>query len=321
MKKMGIILFLLMVILAGCSNGESQEAEVEAAQPEQPEVEVVDPEPEPEPEPELVMDESPIAFQPGEESEEILPMQQALYLINYDVDETGIYDEKTEAAVLAFKLTQEDLIPNGECTEWTRDRILSEADRRLIKEPMNLQVLANKEYYLPADFVPEDLVLPDVFNYYEDKRELREPAARALEELFAAAKDEVGVQLVFRSGFRSYDIQKIIFDRKVKERGFEAANQVSAKPGQSEHQTGLAADITSWSVKNQLEEEFGETPEGIWVAENAHKFGFIIRYQIDTVDITKYQYEPWHLRYVGVEDATKIFEADVTLEEYLGEFE
>jgi len=321
MKKLGVVLLLVALMLTGCGQGEEASAvEPEPVEPEQVEP-MPEPEPEPEPEPVLVMDESPLVFQSGEESEEILPMQQALYLINYDVEETGIYDEKTEAAVLAFKLTQEDLIPNGECTEWTRDRILSEADRRLIKDPMSLMVLANKEYYLPADFVPEDLVKPDVFNYYEDKRELREPTARALEELFAAAKEETGIELVFRSGFRSYDIQKIIFERKVKERGFEAANQVSAKPGQSEHQTGLAADITSWSVKNQLEEEFGETPEGIWVAENAHKFGFIIRYQIDTVEITKYQYEPWHLRYVGVEEATKIYQSDLTLEEYLGEYE
>lgn len=316
MKKMGVVLLVALALMTGCNEVESTEPAVEPAEPNEPVVEVV--EPEPEPEPVLVMDESPIAFEAGEESEELLAVQQALYLMNYDVDETGIYDEKTETAVLAFKLTQEDLIPNGECTEWTRDRILSEADRRLVKDPDSLLVLANKTYYLAEDYVPEDLVQPEVFNYYEDKRELRAPAAKALEELFAAAEDE-GYKLVFRSGFRSYDIQKIIFERKVKERGFEAANQVSAKPGQSEHQTGLAADITSWSVKNALDEAFGETPEGIWVAENAHLFGFIIRYKIDTVDITKYQYEPWHLRYVGIEDATEIYETGVTLEEYLGE--
>jgi D-alanyl-D-alanine carboxypeptidase len=316
MKKMGIVLLLALVFLSGCSRGETSKPTVEPTEPAV--VEPVEPEPEPELSPVMVMDESPVVFQIGDEAEEILPVQQALYLMNYDVDETSIYDEKTEAAVLAFKLTQEDLIPNGECTEWTQARILSEADRRLLKEPDSLLVLANKTYYLAADYVPEDLVQPDVFNYYEDKRELRAPAAEALEILFAAAEEE-GYKLVFRSGFRSYDIQKIIFERKVKERGFEAANQVSAKPGQSEHQTGLAADITSWSVKNALDEAFGETPEGIWVAENAHLFGFIIRYQIDTVDITKYQYEPWHLRYMGIEDATRIYEAGVTLEEYLGE--
>lgn len=318
MKKMGVVLLLALVILSGCNREETSAPVNEPSQPAEPVV--TEPvEAEPEPEPVLVMDESPVLFQIDEEAEEILPVQQALYLMNYDVEETSIYDEKTEAAVSMFKLTQEDLIPNGECTEWTRDRILAEADRRLIKEPNDLLVLANKTYYLAADYVPEDLVQPDVFNYYEDKRELREPAAKALEELFAAAEEELGVKLVFRSGFRSYDIQKIIFNRKVKERGFEAANQVSAKPGQSEHQTGLAADITSWSVKNALDEAFGETAEGIWVAENAHLFGFIIRYQIDTVDITKYQYEPWHLRFIGIEDATRIYEAGVTLEEYLGE--
>jgi D-alanyl-D-alanine carboxypeptidase len=319
MKKIGIVCLLAALLMAGCGDPEVAEPTVDPAEPVEPVLVEPEPEPEPEPELELVMDDSPVIFQLGDESEEILAMQAALYLINYDVDETGILDEKTEMAIAAFKLTQEDLMPNQECTEWTRDRILSEADRRLIKDPMNLLVLANKEYYLPSDFAPDDMVQPDVYNYYEEKRELREPAARALEELFAACKEETGVKLVFRSGFRSYDTQKIIFERHVANRGFEAANQVSAKPGQSEHQTGLAADITSWSVKNALEEEFGETPEGIWVAENAHRFGFIIRYKIDTVDITKYQYEPWHLRYVGPEDAAKIYQADVTLEEYLGE--
>ena len=319
MKKTGIIVLLALLFFAGCSRGETPEPTVEGNEPVEPVmVEPVEPETEPA-KPVLSMDESPIVFQFGEEAEAILPIQQALYLMNYDVDETGILDEKTEAAIAIFKLTQEDLIPNGACTEWTRDRILLEADRRLVKAPASILVLANKTYYLPADYVPEDLVQPEVYNYYEDKRELREPAAHALEDLFAACKDELGIKLVFRSGFRSYDIQKIIFARHVKADGFEAANQVSAKPGQSEHQTGMAADITSWSVKNALDEAFGETPEGIWVAEHAHEFGFIIRYQIDTVAITKYQYEPWHLRYVGIEDATKIDEAGVTLEEYLGE--
>ena len=319
MKKAGIIVLMALVFFTGCSRGETPEPMVEGNEPVEPiVVEPVEPEPEPA-EPVLVMDESPIVFQFGQETEAILPMQEALYLMNYDVDETCVLDEKTEAAIATFKLTQEDLIPNGECTEWTRDRILVEAYASSPSTPRYFLVLANKTYYLASDYVPADLVQPDVYNYYEEKRELRQPAARALEDLFAACKDELGVKLVFRSGFRSYDIQKSIFARHVKADGFEAANQVSAKPGQSEHQTGMAADITSWSVKNALDEAFGETPEGIWVAEHAHEFGFIIRYQIDTVDITKYQYDPWHLRYVGIEDARKIFEAGVTLEEYLGE--
>ena len=193
MKKMGIVLLLALVFLSGCSRGETSKPTVEPTEPAV--VEPVEPEPEPEPSPVMVMDESPVVFQIGDEAEEILPVQQALYLMNYDVDETSIYDEKTEAAVLAFKLTQEDLIPNGECTEWTRDRILSEADRRSINEPDSLLVLANKTYYLAADYVPEDLVQPDVFNYYEDKRELRAPAAEALEILFTAAEEE-GYKLV-----------------------------------------------------------------------------------------------------------------------------
>ncbi len=157
--------------------------------------------------------------------------------------------------------------------------------------------------------------------YNKDKNNeanyLRKEAARALKNLFEAAYNEKGYELIARSGYRSYDTQVMLYDRYVKEDGVEAADTYSARPGHSEHQTGLTIDITSDSVHGGLTETFGETDEGKWVAENAHRFGFIIRYPENRVDETGYQYEPWHLRYVGTEAATSIYNDQLILEDYV----
>ncbi|MRX72898.1 D-alanyl-D-alanine carboxypeptidase family protein [Bacillus lacus] len=195
-----------------------------------------------------------------------------------------------------------------------------EADSKaVIQNPDNLLVLVNKEYALPPSYEPADLTAPNVPFSFGDadvpQRYLRKEAAEALEELFAAAEGE-GVELFAVSGFRSYQRQEGIFTAETKHKGEEHALQAVALPGQSEHQTGLAMDVTSKSADLDITEYFGETPEGIWVQENAHLFGFIIRYPEDKQDITQYQYEPWHLRYVGVETAQLLHQHQLTLEEY-----
>lgn len=126
-----------------------------------------------------------------------------------------------------------------------------------------------------------------------------------------------GIELAAVSGFRSYERQAAIFANAVQRKGEVEANRVSARPGQSEHQTGLAMDVSSASVGYALVEAFGETVEGKWLAQNAPKYGFIIRYPKGKEHITGYRYEPWHLRYVGVEHAMKISQRGLTLEEYL----
>ena len=190
-----------------------------------------------------------------------------------------------------------------------------------IENPASFRALVNKNYRLPADYEPSDLVLLDVPLYNKDKNNeanyLRKEAARALKNLFEAAYNEKGYELIARSGYRSYDTQVMLYDRYVKEDGVEAADTYSARPGHSEHQTGLTIDITSDSVHGGLTETFGETDEGKWVAENAHRFGFIIRYPENRVDETGYQYEPWHLRYVGTEAATSIYNDQLILEDYV----
>ncbi|WP_442864093.1 D-alanyl-D-alanine carboxypeptidase family protein [Anoxybacillus sp. J5B_2022] len=191
--------------------------------------------------------------------------------------------------------------------------------QKVIMNPTNILALVNKEQSLPASYKPSDLVVPNVpFSFSEtnvEKRYMRLEAAKALEQLFAAA-NKAGIQLVAVSGYRSYDRQKELFDEEVKKNGKEKAIHAVAFPGQSEHQTGLAIDISSLSMKSSLTAAFGDTKEGKWVAAHAHEYGFIIRYPKGKEAITGYQYEPWHIRYVGKKAAKVIFEKDITLEEY-----
>ncbi|UVI28569.1 M15 family metallopeptidase [Paenibacillus spongiae] len=181
----------------------------------------------------------------------------------------------------------------------------------------SIQVFVNKRYELAEDYAPTDLVdveVPTVLRNPE-VNQLREEAAEALKLMFGKA-GEAGYKLYARSGYRSYKTQEALFDRYAAREGETAASRFSARAGQSEHQTGLAMDITSDSVDLQLSENFGETPEGRWVSGNAHNFGFIIRYPKDKEEITGYMYEPWHLRYLGADMAAKVYESGLTLEEY-----
>jgi zinc D-Ala-D-Ala carboxypeptidase len=192
----------------------------------------------------------------------------------------------------------------------------------VILNPENVLSLVNKEHTLPSVYIPPDLIKPNVEFSFGDldvpKRYLRKEAGEALEKMFVAAEKEE-IQLYAVSGYRSYVTQEAIYEAQIRKTGEEElANQTVAIPGQSEHQTGLAIDISSHSAELQLIEKFGETKEGKWVQQNAHYYGFIIRYPKGKEEVTGYQYEPWHLRYVGKEIATQIVENNLTLEEYFG---
>lgn len=189
----------------------------------------------------------------------------------------------------------------------------------VIENPEKIDVLVNKKRNLPEDYVPEDLVtlseVPTVLSNPEVNK-MRSAAYEALKELFTAAQEEAGYELHARSGYRSYYTQASLYSSYVESYGQSAADKYSAKPGQSEHQTGLAMDITCEALNFKLDDTFGETEEGKWVAENAHRFGYIIRYPKGKEDITGYMYEPWHIRYLGTELAEKVYESGLTLEEY-----
>lgn len=188
-----------------------------------------------------------------------------------------------------------------------QDKIIGEG----IFDENSLTVCVNQKRTLSSSYKPKDLVLPNV-RAMNSKSSLymREEAARALENLFNAAEEE-GLYLYATSGYRSYSTQKSIYN---------PYSGYSAPPGASEHQLGLAMDITLAEYGSRLYVKFGQSKEGIWVKENAHKYGFIIRYLEGKEDITGYKYEPWHIRYLGVELATELYEKGITLEEYYGEY-
>lgn len=186
--------------------------------------------------------------------------------------------------------------------------------------PSSKTVLVNRVYLLPSNYVPANLVEPDVkfsFSYSSDKRKMRKVAATALEKLFAAGEKE-DIILYGVSGYRSYARQKQIYDKNIATRGQAATDAVSAKPGSSEHQTGLTIDVSARSVNFRLDQSFGDTKEGKWLARNAHLYGFIIRYPYGKSKITGYSYEPWHIRFVGKTVAAYLYENELTLEEYYG---
>ncbi|MFO7941567.1 MAG: M15 family metallopeptidase [Bacillota bacterium] len=195
----------------------------------------------------------------------------------------------------------------------------NESGLPVVTNPNSILVLVNKERNLPSDYEPDDLVRPEVpFPFEGDmpRKLMRSGAAAALEELVDAASEE-GLELYASSGYRSYSTQRDIFAYNAKTRGEDEANRFSARGGQSEHQTGLAMDVTCPEVGFELVQRFGETAEGRWVADNAHRFGFIVRYPRGDEEITGYAYEPWHLRYVGERHARRIHEMGVTFEEYM----
>lgn len=187
----------------------------------------------------------------------------------------------------------------------------------VIDNPEELSALVNKKRGLPSDYIPEDLVIVEVPMDIErlESRMLRKVASDALTELFKEA-EMLGFKLYAASGYRSYITQVNLFKSYAEKHGEAEANRFSAKPGHSEHQTGLTMDVTSENVDFDLVEEFGETTEGKWLGENSHRFGFIIRYPKGTEEITGYLYEPWHLRFLGIELATNVYESDLTYDEY-----
>ncbi len=163
-------------------------------------------------------------------------------------------------------------------------------------------LIANKKYPLPKDFDPGE-----------------DPEALAALDQMATAAKKVGFELVAFSGYRSYEYQTQLYANYANRDGKEAADRYSARPGHSEHQTGLAFDIGEKGQEDLwLTEEFGESPAGKWLVENARNYGFILRFPKGKEDMTGFMYESWHFRYVGKELAEKIYKTGLSLEEYLG---
>jgi len=175
------------------------------------------------------------------------------------------------------------------------------------------KVVVNKNYALTSDYKPKDLVSVNIEflpESTEEERYMTKESAKALEELVDAASKD-GVYLCGLSGYRSYKTQKSLYEYNVETQGKSYSDKYVAKPGASEHQLGEAMDLATSS--GWISEG---CPEANWIANNAYKYGFIVRYESGKEDITGYNYEPWHVRYVGSEMSEKIYNDGITLEEF-----
>ncbi len=186
---------------------------------------------------------------------------------------------------------------------------------KTITEPDIYLVLVNKEYKLPENYVPSKLEL--ISNEFANENKyLREEAKIAFETLSKDAKN-LGYRVVAVSTYRDYEYQDKLYNMYVQEKGIDYADKCSARPGHSEHQTGLAVDVEG---SNRDYDEFENSEEFVWMKENAYKYGFILRYPKGKEKITGFKYEPWHYRYVGLDVAKTIHDEKLTLEEYYDKY-
>ena len=184
-------------------------------------------------------------------------------------------------------------------------------DTEEVKDADDLLVLVNKYNHLPKNYKPSDLAYLD--GAYGNKVPMRSIIKEPFLELQAAAKKEININLMPTTAFRDESFQRTLYTNYVNKEGVEKADTYSARPSYSEHQTGLSIDLKNIALSNvRLTDENYE-----WLHNNAYKYGFIIRFPKDKENITLYQFENWHIRYVGKEAAKIIYENNLTLEEYI----
>ena len=177
---------------------------------------------------------------------------------------------------------------------------------------LNNLMLTNKYHKLSSDYEPDDLVLISNLYAYGENQQLRKDAYDAFINMFKDAKKE-DITLIVNSSYRSYQEQEEIYNKYTTWYGEEETNKLAAKPGFSEHQTGLAVDIQTY---NSNRKNFYETLAFKWLQDNAYKYGYILRYPESLEYLTGYDYESWHYRYVGIDVAKEIHDLGITFDEY-----
>jgi len=177
-------------------------------------------------------------------------------------------------------------------------------------------LLVNKSHRLPDGYVPKNLKYANsVVRCERPDTYLDSIALGYLKQMFNAAKQE-DIELIFYDGWRPESLQRQYYVNKIKERGHSLATTLVAPPRGSEHELGLAADILS-TVHQMRDGHYARTKTGKWLIENCWKYGFILRYPADKIEITRFLFEPWHYRFVGIPEAQQITESGYCLEEYL----
>ena len=191
--------------------------------------------------------------------------------------------------------------------DWYDNKTIKETD--MSKDNL---ILVNKFYKLKSDYIPEDLTNINL-NYAYDNNKVRKEVNDAFVNMASAAKEE-NIKLIANSSFRDYDRQDAVYKEFYYSKGIDYADKYAARPGHSEHQTGLCIDIFTGGNSNT--ENFEESDAYKWLIKNAHKYGFILRYPKDKEYLTGYNYESWHYRYLGIDIATKVYESNLTYDEY-----
>lgn len=257
----------------------------------------------------------------GSNGPSVKNLQEVLTFLGFDIKTDGIYGPVTSKIIKGLQQKYPEILTDdgvyGPKTKRVIEKLLSD-NYEIVQNPESKTVLVNKFNALESDYVPKKLIVPEVpfsFEEFRPQKLMQPEVANALEALFAKAKIE-GIELNAISGYRSYDYQHQLFSKNIEAN--PKANLFSSRPGESEHQTGLAIDVSSPAVNNKLTQTLGETKEGKWLASNAPDFGFILRFPKGKENITKYHYEPWHIRYLGKDIAKRIMADNLTLEEYLG---
>lgn len=218
------------------------------------------------------------------------------------VQEEAISDSSEPVEKQQADLTPEKQTDTNNTSQITKSDYNNKQQAPSKPTSINGILIVNKQYPLPADYNPG----------------VSAEAQQALDNMLGAAAAK-GFKLTAFSAFRSYDYQQQLYTKYVNRDGQQAADRYSARPGHSEHQTGLAFDIGEVGREDLwLTEAFGETTAGQWLQNNAYKYGFILRYPKGKETITGFMHESWHFRYVGEKDAKKIYDKNITLEEYLG---
>ena len=209
---------------------------------------------------------------------------------------------------------------------WVESSIIAKASTQIsvgvitTDQGDDLLVLINKHIGLPADYEPKDLVyLDSKVEVARSGLRLRKEATVALEQILKVAKKQ-GMSLSVLSGYRSFWEQDATFSYWVALAGLDTGQKLSARPGHSQHQLGTTVDFTNQAVGLDISENFMYTKEWEWLAKNAYKFGYVLSYPKGKEAITGYVYEPWHYRFIGVENAVEMVQSGLILEEFLQKF-
>lgn len=181
----------------------------------------------------------------------------------------------------------------------------------------DILMLVNKYYHLDPNYKPDDLVNISNQYYYGEGHQIRSVVYDAFIDMWNEAQNN-GIYLIINSSYRTFEEQQSVYDSYKDSRGTTYADSIAARPGYSEHQTGLSLDI--FSTDYTTTSNFKDSPAHQWLVANAYRFGFIQRYEEDTEELTGFSEEAWHWRYVGVDVATYLHEHDITFDEYYAYF-